>query len=228
MGNLKEITVPNISNPLLAYETGIHIGDGSLGFYRNKQNKPDYVVRYFGNLTTDFDFFAKVLPHIIRNLYGLKPSIGHRPERNSIDVTVRSKKLFEFKKNIVGLVVGNKTQMKALPKVIVECGDESIRHLIAGLFDTDGCFKVTRQAGKPYPKITIANKSEILSEVKSLLIRFGIGCNLCKDRQTGVNKLDINGKKNVDLFFKLIPARNIKHLKRYKNWKSLGRLAQFG
>lgn len=228
MGKLKDIQTPQLSNPLLAYETGVHIGDGSMGFYKNKQNKPDYVIRYSGNLTTDFNFFAKLLPDIIFNLYGLKPSIYQRPKRNSIDVVIRSKKLLEFKKNSIGLVTGNKKFMVNLPTGIIKHGDENVRNLIAGLFDTDGCFKVTKQAGKPYPKITIANKGVILNEVKVLLLKLGIGCNLCTDKVTGVSKLDINGIKNTDLFFQSIPAKNIKHLNRYKNWKLNGRLAQSG
>ena len=221
MGKLKKIKTPLHNDPLLAYETGVHIGDGTLGHYKNKH---DYRIAYYGNLLTDCEFFAKILPVIIYKLYGLKPSIIKRPDRTSIELSIRSKMLFEFKRDL-GLPIGDKTLMLNLPKKIISVGEDSIRNIIAGLFDTDGCFKVTKQSGKPYPKITIANKSSILADVKYLLQEREIGCNLCKDKQTGVNKLDINGKKNTDLFFKIIPSRNIKHLNRYKNWKLNGPLA---
>ncbi len=224
MGKLKEIKTPPLSDPLLAYETGVHIGDGTLGHYKTKH---DYRIAYYGNLATDYEFFAKILPDIIYKLYGLKPTITKRLNRTSIELSIRSKMLFEFKKDL-GLPVGNKNIMLNLPKKLVSIGEGSVRNIIAGLFDTDGCFKVTKQAGKPYPKITIANKSAILTEVKQLLLERCIGCNLSIDRITKVNKLDINGIKNTDLFFQIIPSKNIKHLNRYKNWKLNGRLAQSG
>ena len=96
-------------------------------------------------------------------------------------------------------------------------------NLIAGIFDTDGCVNIVKKEGKFYPRLTIANKSLILTDIKTFLLENGINSSLSKNRDTGVNVLFINGNKNTNLFFNAIPIKNKKHKDRYKKWKDFQR-----
>ena len=114
---LKEITIPNLEDPVLAYETGVHIGDGCLSF--SESNKT-YGIYYSGNLMTDSEFFEKTIPDIIWNLYRLKLFIEKIPRESSIRLRVYSKSLFEFKRDVIGLPVGNKSIMKSIPSSVFD------------------------------------------------------------------------------------------------------------
>ena len=170
-------------------------------------------------MITDFELFAVLIPEILLKLYGLEPSIEKFPKEKSIRLRLYNKKLFEFKRDVLGLPAGSKSIMKSLPSCIIETGNTNTKNLIAGIFDTDGCFKVVRKEGKFYPRATISNKSLILGEIKNFLERNGVPCSISINKDTKANVLYINGNKNVDTFFELIPIRNVKHLDRYSKWK---------
>ena len=51
-----EIKNPNLKDTDLAYETGVHIGDGSMGFWTNH-----YRFVIYGDNNTEREYFKKVL-----------------------------------------------------------------------------------------------------------------------------------------------------------------------
>ena len=56
--------IPSLENELLAYETGVHLGDGSLQI-KNRV----YRVIYSGDIRNDYDFYSRKIPEIIKKLY---------------------------------------------------------------------------------------------------------------------------------------------------------------
>jgi hypothetical protein len=208
----KKINIPKLDDLLLAYETGIHIGDGCI------PAKQPYSVYYCGNMITDSDFFSNVIPDLMHKLYGINPRIKNIPEEKSIIVVFHSVELVDFKINLVGLPHGSKSFMKDLPNSITKFGDEHVKQMIKGIFDTDGCFKTIKKEGKLYPRATIKSKSLILNDVKQFLEKHKVPCNINKDKTTLVYCLYVNGNKNVDKFFDLIKPLNKKHTDKYAKW----------
>ncbi|MBI5061842.1 MAG: hypothetical protein HZB67_06055 [Candidatus Aenigmarchaeota archaeon] len=211
---MRGISTPNVKSPLLSYETGVHIGDGTLSY---SAEKAMYAIYFSGDLIEDFYFFNFTIKNIIKKLYGVEPITAFIENKRSISLRVYSKNLFMFKRDVIGLPVGPKVEMRNVISKNIELGEENISNLIAGLFDTDGCFKTFRKGEKIYPQVRMSNKSPIFSDIKAFLDLKGISSTLYK-RPDMINVLDINGNKNTKSFFNSIPSRNIKHLTKYIIW----------
>ena len=92
-----KVILPNLNSPLLAYETGIHIGDGSLQIVE----KGTHSVRFFGHSEDDFLFFKDILPPIIEKLYNKKITPGVRSKGKTGYLSICSKKVALFKRDNV-------------------------------------------------------------------------------------------------------------------------------
>src|SRR5271155_2727109 len=155
---------PRLDSSDLAYETGLHIGDGCLSHYRLH----DYRYAVSGNLTTEKNYYELVIVPLLRELYDLTPAISCH--RNSIYVIIWSKRLLLFKSEQIGLPVGTKDDLKHLPAQIIKNGKLSVAALLSGLYDADGSVKVRRTTSGNYPRISLAQKSKtIVRDVKMLL-----------------------------------------------------------
>lgn len=116
----------------LAYETGVHIGDGSMGRYFDKfQNGFKTCIQYTGDAKNEFEFHNLILRPLLYKLYGIDKIVKLKRDNSCIIVT-RSKSLFLFKKSL-GLPVGKKIDVK-LPSFLK--GDLKL-DFIRGLADTD-------------------------------------------------------------------------------------------
>lgn len=203
---------PDIRNPNLAYETGLHIGDGCL----SREKNFTYRFSYSGNNKDERTFYRKVVIPLIKGLYGFNLKL--RKWKNTCYVRVCSKDLMFFKSEVLDLPIGNKGSLKRLPELFMYDNILSA-NLIAGLFDSDGSISTNR--GK-YPRISLGLKTRsIIKEVKIYLENIGISSTMFKneyyDKRTKktsvVWALNINGIENFRKFIEIIPLRNIK----YKN-----------
>ena len=204
--------LPDLSNLDLAYETGLHIGDGNLS------GPPAHDYRYVlsGNANTEFEFYTLIISPLIEKLYSLKPYVY--TNRNSIYSRVYSKDLVMFKARELGLPIGPKRQMTRLPLKIVEHGKEHVSQILSGLYDTDGSPKIRKTPSRWYPRISIAQRNEaIVREVHRLLYDvFDITNTLYRNvyhdsRYSTVAVrwfLDINGFENLAKFIKCIGSRH--------------------
>jgi hypothetical protein len=213
------VNIPDLGDPLLWYETGIHVGDGSMGVY----DKSTYVYGIYGNNKTERKFFNATLIPTVNHLYGIKPVL--RNNGNTCMIIMHSKHLVMFKNKILGLPLGPKNKIK-LPNFIAKNGTDAICYFIAGLFDTDGQVKITK---KDYVHLRITQKDEdLLAEIKNFLGMQGVPSCLYKHDyfDVRVNKierrwfLEINGSKNVKAFLELIPIRNPCYLKKLERFFS--------
>lgn len=203
---------PSLDDPDLAYETGFHMGDGSLGCYSNHQ----YRYALSGNKTTEIGFYRFLLSPLLRKLYGLTPAIS--TYNNSVYATIYSKELLCFKSETIGMPVGRKDALKHLPVRILDQGVISRANLISGLYDADGCVKDRKTKSDVYPRISIAQKTrEIVHELQGTIHRdFEITSTLYRNDyyDDRVNKvetrwfLDINGYGNMRRFANLIGSRH--------------------
>jgi len=206
------VRYPEIDDPDLAYETGFHIGDGSLGCYSRHQ----YRYALSGNKTTEESFYRSVLAPLLKQLYGLSPSLPSY--RNSIYAIVYSKALLRFKSEVIGLPIGHKDALKHLPALILDQGTKSRANLISGLYDADGCVKTRKTKSGIYPRVSIAQKTRgIVSDLQGIMLReFDITSTLYRndydDRRTGKIEtrwfLDLNGYGNFRKFASLVGSRH--------------------
>jgi len=198
------LRVPSFDNPDLAYETGVHLGDGSLDQYR-------YVIS--GDRTKELQYCQRVLAPLVQRLYGLVPALAF--EHNSIYLRIYSKELVAFKHDVLGLPIGVKKHIR-FPSFSKQ-NDTSISNVISGLYDTDGSAKVRHNRSGDYPRISLAQKHpELVLETKALLESFGITSTFYRndyaDPRSGKIEtrwfLDINGFRNFDLFIFSIGTRS--------------------
>ena len=61
---MKCVNIPSKITTDVAYETGVHIGDGSMGIYK-RDHKIDYEISYYGHAIHDWPFFVNVLSPLL-------------------------------------------------------------------------------------------------------------------------------------------------------------------
>jgi hypothetical protein len=206
------VRYPRIDELDLAYETGLHIGDGSLGCYRRHQ----YRYALSGNKNTEAQFYRFVIAPLLKKLYGLAPSLP--TYRNSIYAIIYSKSLLYFKSEVTGMPIGRKDALRHLPRQILDQGLKNRANLISGLLDADGCVKTRKTDSGIYPRISIAQKTKgIVGDVQDIMLReFEITSTLYRndyeDRRIGRVEtrwfLDVNGYENLRKFASLIGSRH--------------------
>ncbi len=154
---------PSFDDVDLAYETGVHFGDGCLSF------RPRQTYRYAlsGNRRTETQYYTTILLPLVRDLYDVSPHIYKY--RNSIYLCVFSKQLVLFKHHRIGLPLGKKGDVRSLPDHVLQT-DRSVGAFLAGFYDADGSIKIRRDKSGNYPRISIAQKSKrVIRHVKALL-----------------------------------------------------------
>lgn len=209
-------------NEFLAEFFGILTGDGYINQYRYPDRRVS-VIEITGNKEKDFDYMKEYVCFLTKNLFNLTPNFYVRESQNTIRVIIYSKEIFDFIKK-ENFPLGNKGEIK-IPKWIIE---EKLffKRFVKGFFDTDGCLCLKNKEGKKYPSIGLSSKSQsLLIRIKSFLARIKIpsylGKRIKKDLKLDY-KLEINGSKNVLLFFKEIGSNNIRNLTKYWEFLRMG------
>jgi hypothetical protein len=209
----RNIKLPEKMNDNLAEETGVHIGDGNL--YADK-NQLTYRYSISGDLTNDYLYHKEYLNNLMKNLYNCNGFFVIRRDKNNIDSVYKSKAIFQFKHQILGLPVGNKRNIQ-IPKQIF--GSESFeKRCIAGIIDTD--FNLTSSmtiTGKLHSLGLIKQISEILNKNK-----LKHKCTFYSDY--GRFYIGTRETKEIIEDWKL---KNIKHNSKYLIWKEFKKFLPF-
>ncbi|MEM4724878.1 MAG: hypothetical protein QXP01_07690 [Candidatus Hadarchaeum sp.] len=144
-------------NTEIAYETGVHIGDGNMYSYKNRI----YRITYCGNLSNEKEFYLGFVNLLKRN-YQVNPIITERKKDNTIILTVNSKKLFEFKKDKLNLPIGKKTEIR-IPENLME--RELLKNVLKGIGDTDFSlsFKKNKKGLYTEPRLEFYTRYSILA-----------------------------------------------------------------
>ena len=205
---------------LLAYETGIHLGDGSLQI---DQKHRIYRVIYCGDSRNDADFFTYVLPVVTERLYGKKPSIYYRKNENTIVAHLNSKEVVVLKTKLL-LPVGNKIKLNAMPGWLTE---NLVPHFLRGLADTDFCisFKRNRKGIPCEPRIEFFTNNEVLATFSvSVLRKMGFTVAFEKTTNKGFReyRLRMYGKEMLNKWMKHIGFFNMKHLSKVLVFEKFG------
>jgi hypothetical protein len=226
MNQKKQIlTIPTNYNEDLAEETGIHIGDGSMNFYKSVgKNYWGYV---HSTHAIDDKQHSDYVKKIMKKLYGIYPY--ERFYNNCVMLIYTRKNLVLFKKEI-GLPMGKKTNIRIPDWVLAN--KEFTKKCVRGITDSDGCFRFRKPfKGKlnSYPEIKISNRSQILIyQLGVIFTLFGLKPYVyeeTKKYQNGFTKiycLNLNGVKNMQKYIHLFGSSNDKHLRKYVFWKKYG------
>ena len=213
-------------NENIAELMGILTGDGFINYYSKNRA---YVIDISGNKAKDFDYHKNFIGLLVEELFNFKPKIYFVNNQKAIRTRICSKDIFNSVKEY-GFPIGRKEEI-SIPSWITN-NKLFFRRFIRGVFDTDGCLCLKQKEGKKYPVISISSKSKsLLILIKSFLECCKISSYLDKydskiemrtyKKDWNVYKLQINGKKNISLFFDIIGSKNQRNLIKYQEFLNL-------
>ena len=145
--------------------------------------------------------------------------IEKNPKTNSFRLNFYSEPFVHF---LQGIGINGLAKDKRVPASILNASEEEIRNFIAGFYDAEGN---SREA----PRLFSSSK-DLLKDVQMMLLRLGIDAHLLeRDRTVMLPQkrqfshkfytLQIIGKKDQELFIKLIPTLKGKTIKATSVWE---------
>jgi hypothetical protein len=201
----------DLKDPLFLEFYGVLLGDGWLSNYKNNK-KTYWLIGICGHSKLDRDFFFN-LKKIIKELFNRNAYLKERPKYNAIELNFSHKNLLNYFKNELEFPIGKKIGLK-ISKKIYGLGYKKLKHVIRGIFDTDGCFYLDKTpAKKLYPCISIKMKSPTLIEqIKNILIEQGFRVIYKENCDGGQSKITLKGNKQISKWMKEIGSKNKRHL----------------
>ncbi len=126
-------------------------------------------------------------------------------------IRIISKELVEVLTNKFKIPRGKKSATFPFPEFIWGIKDTQVKEYVAGWFDAEGWLELDKRYKPAYPRIRFCisnlsirnNLAEILRKLGFKVKTFSFKKRFC---------LDLNGRKNSELFFKVIPVRHPKWL----------------
>lgn len=214
------VRIPELNNELLAYETGVHIGDGSLQMIPGGTHS----IRYYGNQEEDWIFVSGILPKVVKKLFNKNVAAKRYPDKCVLAVC--SKAVATFKQNVIGLPKGDKIQIKGLPN-FVKKDKKLLISCLRGIADTDFGFYFHNNG---YPgMICTMNNKELIKDISKQLRKLGLNAktkfDVKRTRNGKVNTehcIKLYGKKSIEKWMGTIGFWNPKHLTKYLLWKNIG------
>ncbi len=215
----EDISLPEKITDNLAEETGLHIGDGTMNFYKiRKKIKGSYALR--GHRFDDRLHYEKIIKPLYQKLYNLNISLRDMPSTGVFGFQKWSDSLVNFKKDILKLPLGKKINIQIPNQFILK--PSLTLSVIRGIFDTDGTLYLEPKRGKLYPRIEIGTISKNLADQLFHLI------NKLDIRATNysyvpkianwhiVYKISVRGEHMLNKWIQKVSPHNPKHLQKYQ------------
>lgn len=207
----KKIKLPDKITPKLAEEIGMHFGDGFLSSHK-------YEYRLKGNPADEQEYYDSYIKPLFKELYNIE--IFPKEYTQSFGFEIKSKALWEFKSNVLGIKTGDKNEI-FLPEILKVNNREVICSFLRGLFDTDGCLYFRSSYGyeKYYPTIALNLASKnLIKDVGEIMYMLGFNPNIYFYRDYATIRL--NGIASLKRYEQLIGWSSQKNLKRLNDWKN--------
>lgn len=229
----KGLILPRSITLELAYLIGVFVGDGSINV---RLSKKEYLIKCVGNPRDEKELYNGVVGPLFKKVFGFIPDIRLKDSNTTYGFVVYSKSLVSYLTNVIGLPIGQKyDKLSVLPSIT--SNDKFIVSFLRGLFDTDGCitFKKRYRDYPYYPVISFSSKSKTLvKEVSHILNSYGFNIveyydYKVKDKRiikgfTIINRVELNGKDNLELWMKTIGFLSPKHIAKIEKYgKNSGR-----
>jgi len=169
---------------------GVYLGDGSVIFDPSKRI---YKFELNGNAEDEQDYFLKIAT-FLKQRFNLNSKIYVKYEKfgKTLRLELNNKKFVSFLIKNFKLGFKNKTFDGCIPSNFLEWNNS--KHIIRGLFETDGCLYFTRT--KPtnlanYPRIEIKTSSRKLANQLIYLLR---------KKNFRVNQRTSKGDKTIGIY----------------------------
>jgi DNA-binding transcriptional regulator WhiA len=213
-----KICIPKEVSLELAEETGWHIGDGSMNYYKNKEYVSGlYQLR--GHIEDDKEHYIKRIKPIFKLLYDVNINLREMPSTRVFGFQIWNSDLIRFKEKL-GLQIGPKLEV-AIPKIFLENDDLKIS-IIRGIFDTDGGIYLENKNNKLYPRLEIKTISQKLAnQLFQIFNELGIRTTKYlnyfnkSDNRKQAYVITIRGDEMFHKFIEIIKPANPKHIKKY-------------
>jgi len=195
---------------------GIMMGDGCITEYYSRSEKRRRSLLFVsGNAVSDKAYLQDYVRPLLDRAFRTHACIRFRNSSRTVDLIVRSKGLIEWLVEH-GFPVGKKGQI-SIPQKIVRLPFGKLRHLVRGLFDTDGCLSARKSEGYRDPFVLISSSSAPLRrQLKSILRGQDFPA------YDSSNMVGVKGAKHVRRWFREIGSSNKRNLSRYNRWLERG------
>jgi len=219
-----------LNTSLLAEETGIHIGDGSMGMYERAHNKKVYRCTVSGHSVEDKDYLLNYVRPLLSTLYGVNVYTSELKTRKTLMLGYESRRVVLFKHDVLALPIGKKTRIR-IPDVFLD--NISLAKLcLRGLFDTDGgvAFRNWKRRSYSYPVVHFTSTSlELVSQVSELLESLNIRHELLIQPGTrlfkAAGRIRIYGKNGLERWLAEVGFRNPANISKILLWRREGHCA---
>ena len=212
--------IPEIC-PELAEETGWHIGDRSMNFYK-QSGKLRGIYQLRGHMEDDKEHYLLRIKPLFKQLYDLDISLREMPSTRVFGFQIWNDELINFKKKL-GLPLGKKWDVY-IPSAFLE-DKELLVAVIRGIFDTDGSINLEKKNNKLYPRVyitticpTLANQLlEIFNKLGIRATKYSQLANKEFNRQREY-RVTIKGEEMLIKFVEVIKPQNPKHQLKYQKF----------
>ena len=212
------VTIPQKISPPLAEETGLHIGDGTMGFYNSRGKiKGSFALR--GHLIDDRPHYDSVIKGLYKEVYGISISLREMQSTGVYGFQIWNNDLVEFKSKKLGLPLGKKMDI-TIPPFFLENKENKIS-VLRGIYDTDGCLYLEKKKNKLYPRIKFSTTSlPLIHQLRQILSELNLRATSYSHIRQNPNwrtlhVIEIRGETNLNKFFNIIKPNNQKHLNKY-------------
>jgi len=209
-----KIKLPTQMDSLLAEETGLHLGDGSMNYYGGRGF---YQLR--GHISDDRPHYEIRIKPLYKKLFNIDVSLRAMPSSGVYGFQIWSNDLVNYKSQVLNLPLGKKWDF-TIPKEIFN-DDKLSKNFLRGYYDTDGCLYLETKRGKLYPRVEFSSISETFTkQLTVILTRLGFKFYYYKlDRKNlgweDIYRIIIRGKPMAWKWFTEINPKNPKHIKKF-------------
>lgn len=227
---LKNIHLPTIASPDLAYFCGVLAGDGHIAI---RPHKSDYYLTCEGNPHDEQSFYHEIITPLVKRLFHIPTH--PRMFQHTYGICIRSKALVLYLTQILGLPINRKYDQLTIPSW-VRSHSELLRAYIRGLSDTDFCLSLKKRHSEQqyYPVITGCSKSKrFLEEIAQALETFGLNVRRhydylypdprLKAKEYTHHRIHIYGHQQLAIWINTIGFSSPKHLAKYERWREFNR-----
>ncbi len=197
---------------------GAFLGDGCLSkTFSNYEGRWLYLAVLTGHMYDDLEYYKNKIIPIIRSFNSY---VNYRliPEQTTIRITIRSRLIFDFLKEL-GMPVGEKKGQLRITKEMFGSPNVVKAAILRGLLDTDGHIFARKDEDYKYLHLEITSADDrFRKDIIKLIGEFGL-----RAYEHDTNVL-IRGNANVRHWMKAIGSSHPVHIKRYNRWLNTGKL----
>jgi hypothetical protein len=206
----------DINSPLFLELYGTLLGDGWLSELSYEYKKKIWLVGISGHSKLDNEYLM-FIKTIIKKILNREASIKYKKDALAMEILVYHKYFVIFMNKEMGFPIGEKKNLKITNEIAQDWN--KIKHVIRGVFDTDGCFYFDKTpVGRPYPCISIHMRApDLLSQIRKQLLSREFRVQL-KDNN---ERLVLKGSKQIYKWMKEIGSHNQRHLSKYQKWQKM-------